>query len=145
MLDQLRSGDVVVVWRLDRLGRSLRNLIDLVETLADRGVGFRSLTESIDTTTPGGRLVFHIFGARGQFERDLIRERTRAGLEAAAARGRQGGRKPVMTDEKLRRAHTLRAQGLTVREVAARIKVGKTALYAALAQTAPEAAIAGSP
>ncbi len=98
------------------------------------GVSFRSVTESIDTTTPGGRLVFHIFGALGQFERDLIRERTRAGLDAAAVRGRQGGRKPVMTDEKLRRAQTLLAQGLTVREAAARVKVGKTALYATIAR-----------
>jgi DNA invertase Pin-like site-specific DNA recombinase len=138
-----REGDILTVWKLDRLGRSLPHLIETVNALEARGVSFRSLTEAIDTTTPGGRLVFHIFGALGQFERDLIRERTRAGLEAAAARGRQGGRK--LTDEKLPRAHTLRAQGLTVREVAARIKVGKTALYAALAQTGPEPATAGSP
>ena len=93
-----------------------------------------SLTEAIDTTTPGGRLIFHIFGALGQFERDLIRERTRAGLDAASARGRRGGRKPVVTEEKLRRARTLITQGLTVREAAARIKVSKTALYAALGE-----------
>ena len=83
-----REGDILTVWKLDRLGRSLSHLIETVSALKARGVGFRSLTESIDTTTPGGRLVFHIFGALGQFERDLIRERTRAGLEAAAARGR---------------------------------------------------------
>ena len=130
----VREGDVLTVWKLDRLGRSLPHLIETVNALEARGVSFRSLTEAIDTTTPGGRLVFHIFGALGQFERDLIRERTRAGLDAAAARGRQGGRKPVVTDEKLRRAQTLLAQGLTVREVAARVKVGKTALYAALAR-----------
>lgn len=130
----VREGDVLTVWKLDRLGRSLPHLIETVNTLEARGVSFRSLTEAIDTTTPSGRLVFHIFGALGQFERDLIRERTRAGLDAAAARGRQGGRKPVVTDEKLRRAQTLLAQGLTVREVAARVKVGKTALYAALAR-----------
>ena len=144
----VREGDILTVWKLDRLGRSLPHLIETVNALETRGVSFRSLTEAIDTTTPGGRLVFHIFGALGQFERDLIRERTRAGLDAAAARGRQGGRKPVVTDEKLRRAKTLLAQGLTVREIAARIKVGKTALYAALAQTAPEpvgAGAAGSP
>lgn len=88
----LRSGDTLVVWRLDRLGRSLRNLIDLLSTLAERGVGFRSLTESIDTTTPGGKLVFHFFGALAEFERDLIRARTAAGLAAARARGRRGGR-----------------------------------------------------
>jgi len=132
----VREGDVLVVWKLDRLGRSLPHLIETVTALETRGVGFRSLTEAIDTTTSGGRLIFHIFGALGQFERDLIQERTRAGLDAAAARGRRGGRKPVVTEERLRRARTLIAQGLTVREAAARVRVGKTALYAALgAQT----------
>ncbi|MGL4968490.1 MAG: recombinase family protein [Inquilinus sp.] len=130
----VREGDILVVWKLDRLGRSLPHLIETVNALEIQGVGFRSLTEAIDTTTPGGRLIFHIFGALGQFERDLIRERTRAGLDAAAARGRRGGRKAVVTEEKLRRARTLIAQGLTVREAAARIKVGKTALYAALGE-----------
>ena len=84
-LDYAREGDVLVAWKLDRLGRSLPHLIDTVAALEGRGVGFRSLTEAIDTTTPGGRLVFHLFAALGQFERDLIRERTRAGLVAAAA------------------------------------------------------------
>jgi DNA invertase Pin-like site-specific DNA recombinase len=139
-----REGDILTVWKLDRLGRSLPHLIETVNALEARGVSFRSLTEAIDTTTPGGRLVFHIFGALGQFERDLIGERTRAGLAAAAARGRRGGRKPVVTKEKLRRAQALLVQGLTVREAAARIKVGKTALYAALARVAAERA-AGSP
>ena len=85
-LDYARDGDVLVTWKLDRLGRSLPHLIETVTSLATRGVGFRSITEAIDTTTPGGRLVFHLFGALGQFERDLIQERTRAGLAAAAAR-----------------------------------------------------------
>ncbi|HFT7270751.1 TPA: recombinase family protein, partial [Pseudomonas aeruginosa] len=89
-------------------------------------------TESIDTTTPGGRLIFHVFGALGQFERDLIRERTKAGLTAAAARGRKGGRKPVVTADKLQRAQEHIANGLNVREAATRLKVSKTALYAAL-------------
>ena len=129
----VREGDVLTVWKLDRLGRSLPHLIETVNGLEARGVSFRSLTEAIDTTTPGGRLVFHIFGALAQFERDLIRERTRAGLEAAAARGRKGGRKPVVTAERLRRVQKLVDEGLTVREAAARVKVGKTALYAALA------------
>ena len=102
--------------------------------LEKRAVGFRSLTEAIDTTTPGGRLVFHLFGALGQFERDLIRERTRAGLAAAEARGRKGGRKPVITAEKLKRAREIVDKGLTVREAAIRLKVGKTALYDALRQ-----------
>ena len=130
---------MLVVWTLDRLGRSLPHLIETVTALEGRGVGFRSLTETIDTTTPGGRLIFHIFGALGQFERDLIRERTRAGLDAAVARGRRGGRKPVVTEEKLRRARILIAQGLTVREAAARIKVGKAALYAALGEASEDA------
>ena len=134
-LAYLRDGDVLAVWRLDRLGRSLPHLIETIGTLEARGVGFRSLTESIDTTTPGGRLIFHVFGALGQFERDLIRERTRAGLSAAAARGRKGGRKPVVTADKLQRAREHLANGLNVREAAARLKVGKTALYAALKST----------
>lgn len=128
----LREGDVLIVWRLDRLGRSLPHLIEVVSTLEARGVGFRSLTEAIDTTTPGGRLIFHVFGALGQFEHDLIRDRTKAGLAAAAARGRKGGRKPVVTDDKLKRAREHLDNGLNVREAAARIKVSKTTLYAAL-------------
>ena len=110
----------------------MSHLIDAVRDLDRRGIGLCSLTEQIDTTTPGGRLIFHVFGALAQFERDLIRERTRAGLEAAQARGRRGGRKPVVTEEKLRRARALMSKGLTAREAAARIKVGKTALYKAL-------------
>lgn len=96
------------------------------------GAGLRSLTEAIDTTTPGGRLIFHVFGALAQFERDLIRERTRAGLSAAASRGRRGGRKPVVTADKLIHAEALIAKGLTVREATSRLKIGKTALYEAL-------------
>src|SRR5215212_5814324 len=131
--DYVREGDVLVVWKLDRLGRSLAHLIETVTMLEQRGVGFRSITEAIDTTTSGGRLIFHMFGALGQFERDLIRERTRAGLTAAAARGRKGGRKPVVTLEIVRKARVLIAQGPNVREAAARLRVGKTALYEALA------------
>jgi DNA invertase Pin-like site-specific DNA recombinase len=102
----------------------------------------RSITEAIDTTTPGGRLVFHLFGALGQFERDLIRERTRAGLAAAAARGRKGGRKPVIDADKLGRARSMIARGLTVREAAARLRGGKTALYEALRLRASEITLA---
>lgn len=91
-LDFCRHGDILTVWRLDRLGRSLTQLIALMTTLDERGVGFKSLTEQIDTTTSGGKLIFHIFGALAEFERNLIRERTQAGLTAARARGRQGGR-----------------------------------------------------
>jgi DNA invertase Pin-like site-specific DNA recombinase len=91
-LDFVRPGDTLVVWRLDRLGRSLRHLIDTISDLEQRGIGFKSLQENIDTTSSGGKLVFHIFGALAEFERDLVRERTRAGLAAARARGRRGGR-----------------------------------------------------
>src|ERR687885_208537 len=97
----LRSGDTLVVWRLDRLGRSLRHLIDTVTNLQDKGIEFKSITESIDTTTSGGKLVFHIFGALAEFEREIIRERTRAGLSAARARGKEGGRPKVLTDKKV--------------------------------------------
>src|SRR5580704_5795812 len=99
-IDHLRAGDTLVVWKLDRLGRNLRHLIDTVRDLEARSIGFRSLQESIDTTTPGGRLVFHVFAALAEFERDLIRERTHAGLTAARARGRRGGRPSVMTAQK---------------------------------------------
>ncbi|MFE8585819.1 recombinase family protein [Sphingomonas sp. NCPPB 2930] len=130
----LREGDVLVIWKFDRLGRSVRHLIDTVGELEQRGIGLRSLTEAVDTATPGGRLLFHIFGALAQFERDLIVERTSAGLRAAEARGRKGGRRPVITPDKLKRARLHIAAGLTVREAAARMKVGKTALYEALGQ-----------
>ena len=99
-LDFLRAGDTLVVWRLDRLGRSLPHLIATVTALAERGIGFKSLTEQIDTTTPNGKLVFHVFGALAEFERDLIRERTQAGLRAARARGRVGGRPKSLADAK---------------------------------------------
>ena len=139
-LGYVREGDALVVWRLDRLGRSLPHLIEVIAGLESRGVGFRSLTESIDTTTSGGRLIFHVFGALGQFERDLIRDRTKAGLAAAAARGRKGGRKPVVTADKLQRAREHIANGLNIREAAARLKIGKTALYAALQVVSSESA-----
>ncbi len=109
LLERIDPGDTLVVWRLDRLGRSLRHLVDTVTTLGERGIGFRSLTESIDTTTAGGRLVFGIFAALAEFERELIRERTIAGMEASRARGRRTGRPPTMTASKLRLAQQMRA------------------------------------
>jgi DNA invertase Pin-like site-specific DNA recombinase len=130
MLDHLRSGDVVVVWRLDRLGRSLKNLIALVEDLAERGVGFRSLTENIDTTTTGGKLIFHIFAALADFERELIRERTNAGLAAARARGRVGGRPPVMTPDKVKVARQMyRSKDHTVEAIARTLGVSRKTIY----------------
>lgn len=101
-LAYVRADDTLVVWRLDRLGRSLRALIELLNGLRERQVGFVSLTEQIDTTTPGGKLIFHVFGALAEFERDLIRERTNAGLRAARARGRTGGRPKALADPKKR-------------------------------------------
>src|SRR5690349_6433555 len=107
-LTYVRTGDTLVVWRLDRLGRSLAHLIKTVMQLKDRGVNFKSLQEQLDTTTSGGKLVFHFFGAVAEFERDLIRERTMAGLAAARARGRRGGRKPL-SSQKVRQLRTLAA------------------------------------
>jgi len=129
VLDHLRPGDTLVVWRLDRLGRSLRDLIDRVAELEQRGVGFRSLKEGIDTTTAAGRLVFHIFGALAEFERDLLRERTQAGLQAARARGRTGGRPTVMTPHKLRAAkELLAAEELSLDEIAETVGVSRRTL-----------------
>jgi DNA invertase Pin-like site-specific DNA recombinase len=110
MLDVARAGDVIVVWRLDRLGRSLKELIETVNSLAERGIELRSLKEHIDTTTPTGRLMFHVIAALAEFERDIIRERTQAGLDAARARGRNGGR-PRATS-KLRPGQLERARQL---------------------------------
>lgn len=124
-LAYLRAGDTLVVWKLDRLGRSMSHLIDKIGELASRGIGFRSLTENIDTTTPGGMLVFNIFGSLAQFERDLICERTQAGLRAARERGSKGGRRPVVTPDKLRKARAHIAAGLTVREAAAHLKIAE--------------------
>jgi len=130
MLDQLRPGDIVVVWRLDRLGRSLKNLIALVEELAEKGVGFRSLTESIDTTTANGKLFFSIMGALAEFERDLIRERTLAGLAVARARGRVGGRPPVMTADKVMVARQMYdSREHTVEAIARTLGVSRKTIY----------------
>ena len=136
MIDHLRPGDVVVVWRLDRLGRSLKNLIALVEDLAGKGVGFRSLSESIDTTTANGKLFFSIMGALAEFERDLIRERTMAGLAAARARRRVGGRPPTMTPEKVKVARQMYAsREHTVEAIAQTLGVSRKTIYRHLEPT----------
>jgi DNA invertase Pin-like site-specific DNA recombinase len=129
-LQYARSGDTLVVWKLDRLARSLKQLIETVELLAGQDIGFRSLTESIDTTTSGGRLIFHIFGALAEFERSIIRERTRAGLEAARARGRKGGRPPALTNRDLAAAKAMLGDPeITVGEIARRLNVAPSTLY----------------
>ncbi len=139
-LAYLREGDTLVVWKIDRLGRSLAHLVQTVDQLRERGVAFRSLTDAgLDTTTRNGKLLFNLFATLAEFERDLIRERTKAGLATAAAKGRRGGRRPVITSAKLDRAlRLIRDKNLTVREAAAVIGVGKTALYEALKATGSE-------
>jgi DNA invertase Pin-like site-specific DNA recombinase len=128
--DYMREGDTLVVWKLDRLARSLKQLIETVEAFAGRGIGLRSLTEAIDTTTAGGKLVFHIFAALAEFERGVIRERTLAGLQAARARGRVGGRPPALKAKDLAAAKAmLRDPEITVAEVARRLGVAASTLY----------------
>ena len=128
-LSHLRVGDTLVVWRLDRLGRSLRHLIDTVNSLAERGVGFKSLSESIDTTTSGGKLVFHIFGALAEFEREIIRERTKAGLEAARARGRYGGLKHKLTPKQVEMVRQLWATNTPVKEICDTLGISRATFY----------------
>jgi DNA invertase Pin-like site-specific DNA recombinase len=124
------AGDVLVVWKMDRLARSLAQLIATVTDLEGRGVGFRSLTEAIDTTSAGGRLVFHIFGAMAEFERSIIRERTRAGLAAARTRGKTGGRPPALTPKDLVAAKALLVDPeISVEDVARRLGVAPSTLY----------------
>jgi DNA invertase Pin-like site-specific DNA recombinase len=129
-LSHLRQGDTLVVWRLDRLGRSLRHLIDTVTDLQTRGIGFQSITEFINTTTSGGKLVFHIFGALAEFEREIIRERTNAGLQAARARGRNGGRPKKLTPKQIQMLQHLAADKKhTVAEICQTLGIGRTAFY----------------
>ena len=129
----LRKGDTLVVWRLDRLGRSLKDLVTIIQDLEDRKVGFKSLTESIDTTNAGGKLIFHIFGALAEFEHSLIRERTKAGLAAARARGRMGGRKPKLSKADVKKAAAmLRDPTVTKTEVAEHFKTTRMTLNEAL-------------
>lgn len=125
-----RKGDSLVVWKLDRLGRSLKHLIETINLLHEKKVGFISLQENIDTTTSGGKLVFHLFGALAEFERELIRERTNAGLASARSRGRMGGRPKAMNTKQLRIAKTmLKDPNTTIKEVCETLQVSKTTLY----------------
>lgn len=129
-LSHVRPGDTLVVWRLDRLGRTLPHLIQTVEDLKARGIGFKSLTESIDTTTSAGQLIFHIFGALAEFERNLIRERTQAGLAAARARGRVGGRRRLLDAKQIAQARTLYAdQSNAVEDICRTLKISRTTLW----------------
>lgn len=129
-LDHLREGDVLIVWKLDRLGRSIQHLIQTVKSLSDRGVGFKSLQENIDTTTSGGKLIFHIFSALAEFERDLIQERTQAGLKAARARGRLGGRPPSLNEKQVSRMlQRYDEQKLTVAEICKIFNISRPSFY----------------
>jgi DNA invertase Pin-like site-specific DNA recombinase len=129
-LNYVRKGDTLVVWRLDRLGRSLPHLITTMTDLLERGIGFKSITENIDTTTSGGKLIFHIFGALAEFERNLIRERTQAGLTAARSRGKTGGRPKALTDRQLAIAQSLYSDKRTpVPEICRTLKISKATFY----------------
>lgn len=133
MLQYLRPADTLIVWKVDRLGRSLTHLIQLVEDLGKRGIAFKSLTDAgIDTGTPQGKMIFGIMAVLANFERDLIRERTMVSLKKARSEGRIGGRRRAITPEKQEKAKMLIADGMSVREAAKALKVGKTALYVAL-------------
>lgn len=133
VLEMLRAGDTLIVWRLDRLGRSLKDLVEIMSELEQRQVGFKSLTESVDTTTAGGKLVFHLFGALAEFERSLIQERTKAGLEAARARGRRGGRPQKLNVTQIRMARAMLLDEQTTKaQVAKHFGVSRPTLNKAL-------------
>jgi DNA invertase Pin-like site-specific DNA recombinase len=131
-LEYIRKGDTMVVWRLDRLGRSLKDLIESITELDSRNIGFKSLTEHIDTTTSGGKLIFHIFGALAEFERDIIKERTNAGLTAARARGRKGGR-PKSSLNDARKLYMARQmyenKTIPVREICKTLGIPRSTFY----------------
>ena len=128
-LEMLREGDTLVVWKLDRLGRSVKNLVDLISELHRQGVQFKSLTDAIDTGTPSGRFFFHVMASLAEMERELTVERTRAGLELARQLGRKGGRKRQMTDSKIESAKKLLASGIPPRDVAKNLGVSVPTLY----------------
>lgn len=124
-----RKGDTLIVWKLDRMGRSMSHLIAGIKELERREVGFRSLTEKIDTTTPGGRLIFHLFSALAEFERDLISERVQAGLKSARARGRKGGRPPVSEETKVMAQALMADKNLSIKQICDRLNIAKSTLY----------------
>jgi DNA invertase Pin-like site-specific DNA recombinase len=125
-----RKGDCIVIWKLDRLGRSLKQLIEIITRLNSLGIGLKSLQESIDTTTSGGKLIFHVFGALAEFERDVIRERTRAGLKAARARGRKGGRPRIMDAKKIQMAKAmLKDKNNSIADICRTLGLSKSTLY----------------
>ncbi|HCM1919231.1 TPA: recombinase family protein [Salmonella enterica subsp. salamae serovar 28:r:e,n,z15] len=128
-LEMLREGDTLVVWKLDRLGRSVKQLVDMVGELHKQGIQFKSLTDAIDTGTPAGRFFFHVMASLAEMERELIIERTRAGLDAAKQLGRKGGRKPKMTSSKIESAKKLLASGIPPRDVAKDLGVSVPTLY----------------
>lgn len=136
LLDQVRPGDVIVIWKLDRLGRSLKNLVELVGDLMERGVGLKSVNDPIDTTSPQGKLIFNIFASLAEFERDLIIERTQAGLKAARARGRNGGRPKGLSEDAKRKAVAAEAlyreKKLSANEIAENLGISKATLYSYL-------------
>ena len=141
----LREGDVLVVWKLDRLGRSIQHLIDTIKLLHERKIGFKCLQESIDTSTSGGKLIFHIFGALAEFERDLIRERTGAGLKAARARGRLGGRPLLLDTRQIKRMLELYDEGKsTVAEICKIFNVSRPSFYNYLRKKKGKAPVAES-
>ena len=132
ILTEARSKDIIVVWKLDRLGRSLKHLVELVAELNERNIGLRSLNDPIDTTTAQGRLVFNIFASLAEFEREIIRERTHAGLAAARARGRVGGKKPGLSEEAQRKARVAESfynEGLPVNQISRDLGISKATLY----------------
>src|SRR3954464_3714176 len=129
-LSYVREGDTIVVWKLDRLGRSLKDLIERIRDLNDRKIGFKSLTENIDTTTSGGKLIFHIFGALAEFERDIIRERTQAGLAAARARGKRGGRRPTLKPQDIAMVRKLYEDKQTpIEDICRMFKISRMTLW----------------
>lgn len=136
-LEAVTPGGTLVVWKLDRLGRSLRDLIGIITALGEAGCGFRSLSEEINTQTPGGRLIFHVLGALAEFERSIIAERTRAGLAAAKRRGVKVGRRRELTDAQVKHARTLIAAGERVKSVARTLGVSRATLYRAFARLTP--------